>query len=222
MKRRAAMPTVLGVNASPFVRKVRVFLAEKNVPYDLEPVLPFNVSAEFKRISPLGKVPAFRDGKVELCDSSVICAYLERVYPKPALYPSDPYEYARALWFEEYGDSGIVNVAGPKIFLERIVAPVFFNRPTNTAVVDKAINEELPPLFDYLESQLTGADTIVGRTFSIGDIGVATHFVNLRHAGVHVDGGRWPKLKKYIDTVHARPSFRALIEEEEATFRPAA
>jgi glutathione S-transferase len=221
MTRRAAMPTVLGVNASPFVRKVRVFLAEKNVSYDLDPVLPFNVSDDFKKLSPLGKVPAFRDGDVTLCDSSVICHYLEKIHPSPALYPSDPYEFARALWFEEFGDGGIVSVAGPKIFLEKVVAPVFFNRATDEAVVEKAIKEELPPLFNYLEGELTG-DVLVGKSFSIADIGVATHFVNLRHAGVSVDAGRWPKLAKYIAGVHARPSFKALIEEEEATFRPAA
>jgi len=38
------MRTVYGANASPFVRKVRVFLAEKNLPYHLEPVFPFNAS----------------------------------------------------------------------------------------------------------------------------------------------------------------------------------
>src|SRR5512135_405096 len=109
------MPTVFGVNASPFVRKVRVALAEKGIAYDLDPVIPVNVSAEFKRISPLGKVPAFRDGDRTLSDSSIICAYLERVHPEPPLYPSDAYEYARALWFEEYGDGGLAPIMGPKV-----------------------------------------------------------------------------------------------------------
>lgn len=216
------MPIVYGVNASPFVRKVRVFLAEKRIPYDLEPVFPFNVSAEFKKISPLGKIPAYRDGDVTLSDSSVICAYVERLNPEPLLYPSDPYEYARALWFEEYGDSAIAAVAGTHIFLERIVAPRFLGRPTDEAVVEKAIKEELPPLFDYLESQLAGSEAIVGKRFSIGDIGVATQFVNMRHAGVGVDAARWPKLARYIAMVHSRPSFKAVIDEEEAMFSPRA
>ena len=33
---------------------------------------------------------------------------MRRTHPTPALYPSDPYEYARALWFEEYGDTALV------------------------------------------------------------------------------------------------------------------
>ena len=108
------MPIVYGVNASPFVRKVRVFLAEKGIAYELDPVIPVNVSAEFRKMSPLGKVPAFRDGDRTLSDSSIICAYLERMHPQPALYPADAYDYARALWFEEYGDGGLSGVIGAK------------------------------------------------------------------------------------------------------------
>ena len=212
------MPTLYGVNASPFVRKVRVVLAEKGIAYEHDPIIPFNVSPEYKRISPLGKVPAYRDGERTLADSSVICAYLERVKPEPALYPSDPYEYARALWFEEYGDSGLAPVMGPKIFFQKIVGPRFFNQPTDEAVVAKAVAEELPALFDYLEGQLASGDALIGGRFSIADIGIATQFVNLRHAGFGVDAKRWPKLARYVAAVHARPSFKALIAEEAAAF----
>jgi len=208
---------LLGINASPFVRKVRVVLAEKGIPHEREDVIPVNVSAEYRKISPLGKIPAMRDGDRALCDSSIICAYLERTHPEPALYPSDPYEYARALWFEEYGDSALVNVSGPKIFFPRIVAPRFFNQKTDEAAVQKAIDEELPPLFDYLEGQIA-TPAIAGGAFSIGDIGIGTQFVQLRHAGVGLDVKRWPKLTRYVAAVHERPSFKALIAEERASF----
>ena len=57
------MPTVYGANASPFVRKVRVVLSEKNIPYELEPVFPGPMAPpEFRTLSPLNKIPAFRDG----------------------------------------------------------------------------------------------------------------------------------------------------------------
>jgi glutathione S-transferase len=212
------MPTVHGVNASPFVRKLRVFLAEKGIPYDHEPVIPMNVSPEYRKLSPLGRIPAYTDGKVTLADSSVICAYVERVHPTPPLYPSDPYEYARALWFEEYADGGLIPVIGPKIFFPMIVAPRFFNQQPDEAAVQKVVDEELPPYFDYLESQLGDAPMIVGTRLSIGDIGLASPFVNLRHAGFGVDAKRWPKLARYVAGVHARPSFAALIDEEAPAF----
>ena len=216
------MPIVYGAKASPFVRKVRVFLTEKGLPYELEEVIPVNVSPEFKKISPLGKIPAYRDGDLTLADSSVICAYLERTNPTPALYPSDPSEFARALWFEEYGDGGLAPVCTGKVFFQKVIAPWLFKRSPDEAVIKQATDEELPPMFDYLESQLGNGQAIVGKSFSIGDIGIATQFVNLRHAGFSVDAKRWPKLANYVTGVHSRPSFNALIEEEEALFKAAA
>ena len=63
---------------------------------------------------------------------------------------------------------------------------------------------------------------LVGKAFSIGDIGIATQFVNFRHAGYTVDAKRWPKLAGYVAGVHARPSFKRLIEAETAFFGTAA
>jgi glutathione S-transferase len=207
------MATLFGVGLSPFVRKVRVVLAEKGIPYDHDPVIPFNVGADFKQISPLGKIPAWRDDKVTLADSSIISHYLERTHPKPALYPSDPIDEARALWFEEFADGGLVPIAGPNVFFQRIVGPRFFNQPTDESVVSKALTEQLPPLFDYLESQLSG-DWLVGSQFSIADIAVGSVIVNLRLAGASIDAARWPKLARHAARVHERPSFAKLIEED--------
>jgi glutathione S-transferase len=212
------MRTVYGANGSPFVRKVCVALAEKNLAYEQEPVIPLNVSAEFKKLSPLGKIPAYRDDKATLSDSSIICAYLERKHPEPPLYPSEPYEYARALWFEEYGDTALATVLSGRLFFQRVMSPRFFNRGPDEAACQKVVNDELPPLFDYLESQLGGGSFIVGKQVSIGDIGIATQFVNLRLAGFGVDPARWPKLARYVAGLHERPSFAALIAEEKASF----
>src|SRR5262249_47350872 len=105
-------------------------------------------------ISPLGRMPAYRDGDLTLADSSVIIAYLERVHPSPALYPSDARDYARALWFEEYGDGGLSPIVGPKIFFQKIAGPAFFKLLTDEAVVNKPISEEVTPLFADHAAQL--------------------------------------------------------------------
>ncbi len=44
------MATLYGAGLSPFVRKVRVVLAEKGVAYDHDPVIPFNVGANWQII----------------------------------------------------------------------------------------------------------------------------------------------------------------------------
>lgn len=215
------MITVHGANISPFVRKVRVFLAEKNIAYTLQPVNPFTAGPEYRKLSPLGRIPAFQDDKTTLADSSVICAYVERTNPQPALYPTDTVEYAKALWFEEYGDGGLAPIFGAEIFRQRVVMPLFFKQQGDEAMAQKAIAEKLPPLFDYLESQVGDNAFLVGNQLSIGDIGVATQFVNLRHAGVTPDAQRWPKLARYISSIHGRPSFKAVIDEEEAGLKKA-
>jgi glutathione S-transferase len=206
--------TVLGAGISPFVRKVRTFLIEKGADYAHEPVVPFNPPADFRKASPLGKIPAFRDGDKTLADSSVICAYLERRVPSPALYPKDDYAFARALWFEEYADSGLMSVVGGGIFGPLVIQPLVRGVAPDHARAKKAIDEELPPLFDYLEGELGNQDYLVANAFGIADISIASMFVNLQLAGVSVDRARWPKLAAYVERVHARPSFKALIEED--------
>lgn len=211
------MLKLYGAGPSPFVRKVRVVLAEKNLSYEHDPVVPFGVSDEFKKLSPLGKIPAIEDDGRSLCDSSVICNYLERKHPEPAMYPKDAYECGRSMWFEELGDTKLVEIIGPNVFAQRIIQPLFFQQKTDESIVQKAMTELLPPWLDYLEKEIPG-EFVVGGKLSIGDIGIASPFVNLMHAGEKIDASRWPKLARYVDGIHSRPSFAKLIEEEKAFF----
>jgi glutathione S-transferase len=216
------MPVLHGVNASPFVRKVRIALKEKGIAYELDPVLPFGVSDEFKKMSPLGKVPCYtpKEG-VHIPDSSVIIAYLERTKPSPALYPANPEDFARALFLEEYGDSVVVAAAGA-VFFNRIVGPKFLNQPGDPKAIETALTETLPPLLAWLDGQIKGKEFFVGGQFSVADIGVTSPFVNLQHAGETVDAGKYPNLAKYLTAMMARPSIKELIEEEKAFFQQAA
>ncbi|MBV9992389.1 MAG: glutathione S-transferase family protein [Alphaproteobacteria bacterium] len=208
---------IYGSTVSPFVRKVRVVMAEKGLQYTIDPVSPFRAPPDFREISPLGRIPAFRDTDLpepnHLCDSSVICDYLEHKYPTPALYPSAPYDRARALWFEEYADSILAETMGRGFFFERVVKKIL-KAATDEAVCQTTLTEKLPPLFDYLSAQLGGNEYLVGGAFSIADITVATMLVNFEHAGGVIDAARWPKLAAYIKRMHERPSFKACIDEE--------
>ena len=56
---------VYGSSLSPFVRKVRVVMAEKGLEYTLDPVSPFAPPPEFLEISPLKRIPAFRDNALK-------------------------------------------------------------------------------------------------------------------------------------------------------------
>lgn len=206
--------TVHGAGISPFVRKVRAFLMEKGIEYAHDPVIPFNPPASFRKMSPLGKIPAFSDGDKTLADSSVICAYVERRNPAPPLYPKDDYLHARALWFEEYSDGGLMNVVGPGIFGPLVIQPALRGVAPDHARAKKAVDEELPPLLAYLEGELGDQSFFVDDTFGIADVSIAAMFVNLLLADVSIDKARYPKLAAWTERVHSRPSFKTLMEED--------
>ena len=211
------MLTIHGVSGSPFVRKVQTALNEKGVAFEQIPVMPLGPRDEFMKISPLGKIPVLQDGDFTIPDSSVILAYIERTHPKPALYPADPQDFARALFCEEYADTKLVESAGP-VFFNRVVKAQLMKQESDEKLVKQKLTQDLPPIFDYLESQVRDGEWLVGSGFSIADIAVASPFVNLQHAGESVDAGRWPKLAAYLERVHGRPSMKGLIEQEKAQF----
>ena len=204
---------LIGASLSPFVRKTRIALAEKGLAYEHDPMAPFNLSAEYKRKHPLGKIPLLEVDGRPLPDSSAICAYLERIQPQPALYPSEPFDYARAIWFEEFADGGLLLGAAP-FFQQRVLGPLLFKRPADESLVEKAATETLPPLFDYLEAELGGNDYLVGNRFTVGDLAVGSILVNFKHGRGEIDAERWPRTGVYVEKLHARASFKGLIEED--------
>jgi glutathione S-transferase len=207
-----------GSNLSPFVRKVRVLLIEKGVDYTLDQINPFRQPPEFSAISPLKRIPVLRDTDLPepntLPDSSVIADYLENKFPEPHLYPKAHFARARALWFEEYADGGIFPVMGPGLFFERVVKK-FQRGITDQALCTRTITQGLPPFFDYLESEIRGKAFFVGDRFSIADIAVASVMANYRHSGEALDAARWPNFAAYVDKVLSRPSFQAVLTEEQ-------
>jgi glutathione S-transferase len=206
-----------GANGSPFVRKVKVAFAEKALPYEQQPLIPFGVSDDYKRKSPLGKIPCLEDGDFTLPDSSCILAYAEKIQPNPPLYPSDAKEFGRALWYEEYADSKLTEVLTP-FFFERIIKKNFLQQEPDEERLKGVAADAVPPVLDYLEGEVADREYLVGGSFSIADIAIASPVVNYSHAGESIDAGRWPKLVAYLERIHSRPSYKACIEEEKAIF----
>jgi glutathione S-transferase len=201
---------VYGTGYSPYVRKVLVALAEKGIPYEHRPVMFHAPDPDFQAASALGKIPAMDDDGFRLADSSAILWYLERKHPAPALVPTEPRALGRAVWFDKFGDTELF---GKLIvpFVERVLKPNMMGQPTDEAAVAKALDTTLPPLFDYLEGEISGP-YLAGEAFSIADISVATGFYNFQLAKAQIDADRWPKLASYVSATLARPSFRAALD----------
>jgi len=58
-----------------------------------------------ERLSPYGRVPVLEHGRVRVFESSIICEYLEEVFPRPALMPRDPVGRAEARFWIDFCNS---------------------------------------------------------------------------------------------------------------------
>ena len=209
---------VIGSYLSPYVRKVLVFLDLKGIPYEVDPIVPAFGDDGFTQISPLRRIPVLVDSHINLCDSSVICQYLEDRYPRPSLYPCDVVARAKARWIEEYADTRIGDVIIWRLFYQVAIGPGVFRSKTDRAIVDKAVHEEIPQILDHLEPHLPESGFMFGE-LSIADITLACFFRNAAFARVRIDATRWPRSAAFIERVLALPSFTALTVFEDRTLR---
>jgi glutathione S-transferase len=205
---------VIGSFVSPYVRKVLACLELKDLGYQVDPITPFFGNDEFERLSPLRRIPVLVDGDVALCDSSVICAYLDEAYPRHPLMPSNPKDRARARWLEEYADSRLGDIFIWALFYQRVVRPAVWGEPADEDRIAKAVNEDAPRALDYLEGELPAEGYLFGG-MGLADIAIASFFRNAEYAGFTVDGARWPKTARFVAEVLAHPVLTKLLAFED-------
>jgi glutathione S-transferase len=143
----------------------------------------------------------------------VICDYLENVHPEPALYPAAPRDRARALWFEEYGDTVLTQVCA-RVFWMYIIIPIRSGAPTDQAEVDAFREEHFPGAFDYLEEVAPNGAGMIDGQFGITDISLAAPVRLLDLAGAPLDAARWPRFEAYYRRTIERASAQSIYEEE--------
>lgn len=206
------MIKVHGVHGSPYVRKVFIALDIKDIPYEIVRQMPFFEDSEYLKINPLGKVPSLVAGGLTLCDSKVICQYLDDAYPEPRLYPIRPNDWARALWYEDLAGGRISELAA-SIFFQRFIRPLAFKLEPDEELITRIVETDLPPMLDYLESQIPMGRFIFD-DFMMADLSITSPFINAAYAGYQVDESRWPNLAGLIARVRAQPQVVAVLEKE--------
>ena len=208
---------LIGAPLSPFVRKARFVFHAKNIGYEFDPrVSPLHVPEEYVKLNPLKLIPAMtvteNGTQTAIPDSSAICAFAEKIAPEPSLYPAAPVAFARCLWFEEYADTEIAKKGTFTFFRTVFFALVAGKEPQY---------EELHIGFDYLaeiasyiDSQLGDNDWLVGNEMSLADVSVASHFVNIHHAGYDFQEADGAALYGLIQRVFAHPVMADIIAGE--------
>ena len=190
-----------GNAASPFARKCRVIAHELGLKLEEIRTLPMQ-EPEFRRINPLGKIPALvlDDGSV-LIDSPVICEYLNHAgggnfFPGMNIFKQNKGRW-KALGLAALGD-GIADAAVAYVILGR-------ENPVPEAARKRQMDTLLAAL-DALERVNFAKDPTIGEI----SIGCALGYVDFRLPDLDWKSSR-PKLSAWYAKFCDYPSMKATV-----------
>ena len=194
-----------GSPTSPYVRKARVLIREKNIECEFVTEDPWPEDSPIPRRNPLGKVPVLEIAPDSyLFESAFVTHYLENVDGKP-LHPRDPAGYWQAQWWQALGN-GIIDAVIARVLETR--------RPADKQWSDKLAREEsrVQRAIGVAENAVTGGgDYLVGDAFTMADLvlGVALQYVDFRYP--HDWRKKSPRLTRWHAVIASRPSFEETI-----------
>lgn len=195
---------LIGSLASPYVRKVRIVMAEKKLDYEFVLENVWDPETRIQQSNPLGKVPCLvmEDGGA-MFDSRVIVEYLDTVTPVGKLIPPNGRERAEVKCWEALAD-GVLDAA-ILIRLERTQRPAEMQS-------EEWVTRQMQKVQAGLKAMSAGLkDTTfcAGNHYTLGDVavGCALGWLSFRFPDI---GWRedYPNLAKLYDRLAERPSFK--------------
>jgi glutathione S-transferase len=197
---------------SPFARKVRVVLREKNLDFTLKAEKVWERRPEFLALNPAGEVPVVLepDGAV-LSDSGAIVEYLDEVYRERILIginARDRAEVRRLIaWFDVKMNREVTeNLLGEKM-MRRLRGA---GQPDSLAI--RAGHANLPYHLDYIGYLVERRRWLAGDHFSVADITAAAQLSCLDYLG-DVPWDAHEQAKEWYARIKSRPSFRPLLTD---------
>lgn len=197
---------LIGSLTSPYVRKIRVLLLEKGIPFEFVNDPPWEPGNHVADFNPLGKVPALVADSGEIFfDSPIIADYLDTLGVYAPELPTDALEALRIKQLEALADgitdAGVVWLLETRRAAEKQDAGVI---DRHRAKVERGLNA--------FEACLQGKEWAHGGAFSRADIAIAccVGFMDFRFAAHDWRSSR-PALAAHAARVLARPSFEQTI-----------
>ena len=185
------MITLYDAARCPYCARVRILLAEKEIPFETVEIDLENRPAWLYEKNPVGKVPVLDEGDFVLPESRVIMEYLEERFPEPPLLPPQPAERALVrLRFERFDD---------------------FSRPYYCVVFNGEPAGVLDAELAKLDAALAGSPYLAGSQFSLADIAYVPWIVRAE-ARTHLDLGRHANLRAWLGRLSERRSVAAELE----------
>jgi glutathione S-transferase len=196
---------LIGAVTSPYVRKVRMVLAEKKLDYQFVPENVWSEQTQIHASNPLGKVPCLiMEGGEAVFDSRVIVEYLDTLSPVGKLIPSSGRERAEVKTWEALAD-GLLDAA----ILARLEAT--WAGRTDAQRSDAWIARQMGKValsLQAMERGLGDKPFCSGNHMSLSDIAVvcAVSYLDFRFAEFDWRS-RQPQLHKLHDKLAQRASF---------------
>lgn len=195
---------------APNPRRVRIFLAEKNVEVEKEQIDLKGLEQhgeDFTKINPLQSVPVLvLDDGTTIAESVAICRYFEALYPEPNLFGTDAVSIALIdMWNRRIE----FNLFAALRHAFRHLHPGMAQREVpQIAEWGEANKPKALAFLTVLNEQLKDNAFVAGERFSIADITtlVAIDFMKMPELEL---SGELTHVHAWYDTVSARPSARA-------------
>lgn len=201
------MITVWGRRSSVNVQKVLWALGESGVEFERVTVggsFGGLDTREYKKLNPMGLVPAIKDGTIAMSESHAILRYLARRYGKGTLQPRG----FRALALAEQWVEWTTTTFAPAI------APIFWNKirmPAEEADQQAVMRAERTSAEVLrLADRLLGRKPFVaGKSFTYGDIPLGTSY--WRYKNLEIDRPSLPNLDRWFEGLKERPAYRQWV-----------
>jgi glutathione S-transferase len=235
---------------STAAQKVRIALAEKNLPWESRYVDPGlrkrqQHDPEYLKLNPRGLVPTFvHDGRV-VRESQVILEYLEDVFPTPALRPADPYERALMRLWTKLVDEGlhvdsrtigqcvamryVIQEVDPATVKKHYEAmPDEVRRDNDLINNEKGLDSPLLPgairrfkrAFYDIDRALAKSPWLAGNAFSLADISLVVYASRMESFQLAELLDELPRLQEWLARIKARPSWAEAVEKWGDTSNP--
>jgi len=195
---------------APNPRRVRIFLAEKQLAYDTIEVsiaASQNLTPEFRRKNPFMLLPVleFPDGRV-LRETMAICRYLEEQHPEPNLYGVDAWERAQIEMWNRHAE---LELLWPIAQVFRNTHAFWVGRIKQSAEFAEIMRERVAERFEWFDSELSNRPYMAGERFTVADITALCSIDFGKVSNIRIDAAKHPQLAAWHKRVSDRPSSKA-------------
>lgn len=177
-----------------YSHQVRIVLAEKGVPYEIENVSKETISEDLMEINPRGTVPTLVDRDLVLFNSRIIIEYLDERFPHPPLMPVFPI------------DRGKYRLNMHRIKQDWYSLIDIVDKNPQAPEAKKALHQLRDEIL-ALSSVFADKHYFLSDDFSLVDCYIAPLLWRMNNVGVEFTGAGSKAIKAYMTRVFQRPSF---------------